>query len=169
MKKIIVITVILALVVCGMILVFRTPRRLSRLHVHLTATEGRSAQRVRAIQGGTNWNWRGGGYSSDSLHPLQIHDFTTATLYLNSADGEIVLRFSGRSSPTTVYAMRWRAEYATIRPISDVSGRWESVEVDGRTIRISNDGDDYIYQVAAHWSGTDSFASYTFRVMSGGE
>jgi len=168
MKKVIVITVILALVVCGIILSWSPPR----LNVRLAATEGRPVQRVRAIQGGASWTGIGIAFHSDSPHPLQLSpdELAAVTLYLNGVDGEIRLAFRGGFPPTSVYAVRWRAEYATgTQPSSDMFESWESVEVDGRTIRISNDGEDYIYEIAAHWPIANSFASYTFRVMSGSE
>ena len=61
---------------------------------------------------------------SDSLHPLQRRpdDFDEVTLYLNDADGKIAkieLEFSGNYLPTSVSAVRWRAEYATGRQPSD--------------------------------------------------
>ena len=162
---IVAVIVLLSLVACG------TPRTSPGLRVSLEA-ENQPTQGVQTIQGATNWFWNGGGYMSDSPHPLQRRpdDFAAVTLHLNGADGEIELRFSGNYSPSSVSAVRWRAEYATgTQPSDEVFDSWESVEVDGKTIRVSYDGEDYIYEVTASWPGTNSFASYTFRVISASE
>jgi len=145
----------------------RTPTESPNLYAILTI-EGQSTQRIRAIQGVTNWFWNGGGYMSDSAHPLQLNqrNFDTATLSLHGADGEIVLELSGNYPPTSIYARRWRAEYATGgQPTDEMFDNWEPIEVDGTVMRINNNGEDYIYEISAIWPDTDSFATYALRVM----
>ncbi|MCL2426982.1 MAG: hypothetical protein FWD05_11680 [Oscillospiraceae bacterium] len=141
------------------------PRNSPQLFVVFTEGE-QSTQRIQSIQGVTNWFWGDGGYLSDSPHPLQIH-FDDATLFLNNQTGEIELEFSGEFMPIHITARRWSAEYATgTQPSDEMFNNWEEVEVNGKTIGVINDGNNYIYEVTATWPIYSSTASYAFRVIS---
>ena len=150
----------------------RTPEEAPWLYASLIV-ETQPAQRVRAIQLATTWwvyDWRGNlifGYSSDSLHPLQLHlgAFDEVTLYLESTSGKIELHFSDNFPPTYVTAVRWRAELVGGTQFD----KWETVQVDGKTTHVSNDGYDYIYEVTAKWPQNDSRSSYVFRIISASE
>jgi len=147
-----------------------TPRNSPNLFVNLMV-DGESVQRVRAIQGVTNWHWNGGGYLTDSLHPLQLFpcDYEEATIFLDIGDNIIELVFSENYNPTSISAKRWNAEYIYIggAQLTDRHFRnWTSAEVVEKTIHLVNNGESYIFEIEANWPSTNSFATYAFRVIS---
>jgi len=122
-------------------------------------------QRVQAIQLSTNWDYNGASYSSDSPGALQLRqsDYDNATIYVDSGD-EIVLKFSGNHPLQSITAKRRLAEYAKgEQDVRDVIDEFEFVEVNGNIILISDDGQDYIYEIYATWSQGNS--GYAFRVI----
>jgi hypothetical protein len=123
---------------------------------------------IRAAQLTNDWyvvdeTGDGFGYSSDSFHPLQKQDgYGDVTLNLNNS-GAITLLFSDNYPPQSVSVQRWNAEYAgTDSP--DIWDKGESVNVTGNAFQVSDDGNDYIYEVYAKWHEGDSW--YVFRIDS---
>ena len=136
------------------------------LDVNLS-TESTPEQRVQAIQLSTSWESFGSGFAQESAHPLemQANDFDSATLLLDDETGEIEMSFRNNNVPSSVSVQRWHVE--RLNGELDVDGdgvidEGETVEVDGNTIPVINDGVDYIYEVYAVWHQGQSV--YTFRV-----
>ena len=123
---------------------------------------------VRAAQLTNSWyvvdkKGNGSGYSADSFHPLQKQDgYGDVTLNLNNS-GVITLVFSDNYPPQSVSVQRWNAEYAGTDSI-DVWNKGESVNMNGNMFQISDDGNDYIYEIYAKWQEGDSW--YVFRIDS---
>jgi len=164
------------------------PARTPQLYVRFR-TEGLPAQQFRAAQLSTDWDptigadgqrigdgpWTG-AFSASSPHPLDIfvldfYDSDGITFYLDGIDGEMELQFGDNFPPHSIYVRRWNAEFAV-----SVNGggsdmalwpQYESVEENGNIVLISDDGNDYIYEVDARWLQGRSF--YTFRINSGRE
>ena len=93
---------------------------------------------------------------------MRPSDFDEITLHLNSGNSEIELRFSDDYQPVSVTAQRWDAKYNTgTQDITDVIDIGEPVEINGSKILVSDDGNDYIYEVYATWAQGSSY--YVFR------
>ena len=124
-------------------------------------------QRIRTIQGVTNWVWDGGAILSDSPHPLQLHpdNFSEATLFISSNEAIIEMEFTGNFQPDSISAVRWNAEHLTGRqPSEEAFDSWITVEVVDSKIIVSEDGENYVYQVTANWQN-NSFVLYSFRIV----
>lgn len=150
------------------------------------STEGSPAQELQTAQLSATWDpnidaegnriedgpWSG-VMNASADHPLDIFvlDFNNSdglTVYLDGADGKIELEFSNNFLPHSVYVRRWNAEFAVSvnGGGSDMAlwSQYESVTVSDNIIFISDDGNDYIYEVDAIWPQGRS--SYTFRINS---
>ena len=161
------------------------PRRTPQLYVSLKA-EGCTPQYFQALQLSNNW-WPSagdidsplaGGYCATSYHPLDVwaRDFLAelgwdddaVTFRLGGGSGEVELGFSDDFLPHTVYVRRWPAEFAALTSDGgsnmDLWFAYEAVEVFNNVFAVSDDGNDYIYEVEALWRQGRS--SYAFRVDS---
>jgi beta-lactamase regulating signal transducer with metallopeptidase domain len=124
-------------------------------------------QRVRAAQLTNDWyvedeNGDGFGYAADSFHPLQKSDgYDEVTLFLYDGESEIKLSFSDNYPPQSISVQRWNAEYAGSDSV-DVWDNGEPIQVNGTAFYITDDRQDYIYEVSAKWQEGDSW--YVFRV-----
>ena len=132
---------------------------------------GLSEQQIKAAQLTTNWifvdeHGNGGGYSSDSPHPLQINNYAFYTLHLHSQSGDILFSFSDNYAPQSISIQRWDAAYATgSQDIWNNLDKSEPVEINESIILVNDDGCDYIYEVYAIWEQGSSY--YAFQVKSG--
>jgi len=145
-------------------------------------TENSSLQYFESAQLSGSWGWScigadhctEGGYSASADHPLDFwiaEEWTQDILdrylvYLNSTEGRVELQFSDDFLPHTIYVRRWHEEFLG-QGASDIIFQYESIELDGHTFYITNDGHDYIYEVRAIWAQGNS--SYTFRINSNNE
>lgn len=141
-----------------------------RLELALVVNGG-TEQQLQAIQLTTSWFYtdekgNGSGYEADSPHPLQLSDYDDCTFQFNGVNGELLLSFSDNYPPQSVSVQRWDAIYYTgNQNIEDSINQNEPIEVAENTIRISNDKNDYIYEVYAKWEQQGS-SRYAFRINS---
>ena len=114
--------------------------------------------------------------NQEALHPLQLKssEFDESTLVIVSGNDIAELQFNGDYQPETVTVCRWVSSFAYIddrfsvfdepdKHLADAIESAEYVESDGKTIRLNNDGKDYIYEVRAEWENGES--TYTFRTI----
>ena len=121
---------------------------------------------VRAAQLTNGWsvvgeNGDGFGYESDSNHPLQKQDgYGDVTLSLNNI-GLITLLFSDNYPPQSISVQRWNAEYADTDS-TDIFDKGEPINVMGDTFQVSDNGNNYIYEIYAKWH--EGYSWYVFRI-----
>lgn len=133
--------------------------------------DGETEQQLQAIQLTTSWyytdeNGNGSGYEADSPHPLQLSDYDDCTFQFYGANSEILLSFSDNYQPQFVSVQRWNTiYYKSNQNIEDSINQNEPIEVTKNTICISNDENDYIYEVYAKWEQQGS-SRYAFRINS---
>lgn len=133
--------------------------------------DGETEQQLQAIQLTTSWfytdeNGNGSGYEADSPHPLQLSDYDDCTFQFNGVNGEILLSFSDNYPPQSVSVQRWNTiYYMGEQNVVEYLDKNESVKVTENTIFISNDSNDYIYEVCAKWEQQGT-SRYSFRINS---
>ena len=148
-----------------------------QLYVGLSVGET-PMQHLRAIQGSVLWDVGDRSFSATDLHPLDLWaldladflpmDISEITFQLDGSDGEVRLQFRGGFPPRSVHVRRWNAEVA--RSVDgggsdmDLWSQYESIEIKNNRFQISNDGNDYIYDVKAVWG--QGYSSYAFRIDS---
>jgi len=148
------------------------PSQSPQLYVSLI-TGDLSAQDFRAAQGTVSWIY----YEASGEHPLDFWketlDGIDFSLFIgqleDSNGGEIQLQFS-HFPPNTVVVQRWSSEF--IGMSDQMWNRYDPVEINDNIIRVTDTGNDYIYQVIAIWEQDDNMpvsakAFYTFRINSG--
>ena len=152
----------------------KIPKKTPMLDINLVTmttnddSQTQISQNIQAAQLTNTWyvvkkNGVGSGYSSDSFHPLQRRSgYDDVTLSLNNG-GTITLLFSDKYMPQSVSVHRWNAEYAG-KDLVDPWGKAESINVVSNTFQVSDDGNDYIYEVNANWQ--EGKSSYVFRIDS---
>ena len=155
------------------------PARTPQLYVNFIS-DSLPPQNFQAVQLSNNWGSHGMAvYCATGHHPLDVwaldlSDFWTVdlnevTIPLNNAGGKIELRFSDDFPANTVVVRRWNAEHAVSvnggGSNMDLWGQYKSVEINNNIILVSDDGNDYIYEVEARWLNYGG-SSYTFRVNS---
>ena len=167
MKKILSILLAIFLLI-GILIVIRPPAQTPQLSVRLR-TESAPTQHLQTAQLSNNWDIGTRAYCISSFHPLDFWteswvyiDFDAFVLQLDGADGEIDLQFSNNFLPHTVYVRRWNAKF--VGQAFDMQFEYEPIEISNHIIRVSDDGNDYIYEVEAIWAHGRS--SYTFRIDS---
>jgi hypothetical protein len=114
----------------------------------------------------SRWN-DGAGYNSDSSGPLSIppERMKMSTLFIDTENCIIEIQFTDDYLPETVVVQRWNTKYVENK--QDYAGGYfngEPVPIDGFTFRISDDGDDYIYEVHATWLPGNSY--YAFMICA---
>jgi hypothetical protein len=145
------------------------PERTPLLEVSLLT--GNSRQSVRAAQLTHSWrtvlpNGDGSQYFADSVHPLQMRDYSSVTLTSNNENGKIELQWDGYPPQSvTVTVQRWNAIYEGTGDIS-VLESGERIPIDRNGFAIAGDGNDYIYEVYAKWP--EGYSWYAFRVDGAG-
>jgi len=162
-------------------IISNAPEHAPTLDVILTPGKSQQ-QRVVAKQLTTSWmieyeDGTGNGYDSDSPHVLQLKpmEFDEPTLLLFIGDGIVELQFSDDYPPESVSVQRWKHSWGYLnKKYSNVEynkerlayaiGFGESVEINGNTICIENDGSDYIYEINVIWPNGTVY--YTFRTIS---
>jgi len=177
-KKILIIAlaiVLLSLAACGMSTP-NVPEKTPRLYISFIS-EDLLPQYVQVAQLMHDWDpgttdRRGrfiGAYCASGEHPLDFWresweciDFSAFRFHLEATGVEIELQFSDDFPPHTVSARRWSAEF--IGQVCDMQFRYEPVEINDNIIPVSDDGNDYIYEIDAIWEQGRS--RYTFRLDS---
>jgi hypothetical protein len=146
------------------------PERAPPLDVDLSGGDRTQPQSVRAAQLTNSWNivdanGNGFGYVADSVHPLQMQDYSAVTLEINNERARITLRF-GDYAPQSVRVQRWNATYAGTEDMNILIGG-EPIAADKTGFDVGDDGNDYIYEVYATWPEGESV--YAFRIDSLGK
>ena len=140
-----------------------------QLEVSLIINGNRFSEKpIESAQLTTSWsyideNGNSVGYEADSPHALQLDNYNDITLRLNGNDGEISFFFGGGYSPKSVSIKRWNAIHYMGREFIESSfNQNEPVAIIGNTLRVGNDGNDYIYEVYAVFEQGSVY--YAFRM-----
>ena len=139
----------------------RIPAKAPSLNIALFVAGDLKIEDIQAAQLTTSWtDSKGGGYEADSLHPLQIRDYSEITFDFMHSDlensvYELEIQFGDKYPPQSVSVLRWNA----IHMGTDSNAVWddgETVELIDNRFSVENNGCNYVYEVMARWENGNS-------------
>jgi len=147
------------------------PEQIPSIYANISEN-GLDTQRIRVASGSASWSY----LEASGDHPLDFWeeswdciDFNAFRASLEHTESEVEISFTSDFPPTSLTVRRWNTEFIGMSP--EMWNNYEHVEITDNTIRIHNDGNDYIYQLEARWIHGDTqigWASLTFRLDGAG-